>query len=244
MPRMRPSSSVAIPIVPVLVAFLDRGEKVLAAILDPPHGSFENSACHAGHRVFGIQEVLPAERAPHVGNDDPDPMLVRAEELDQTVADLVRGLRRRPHRQHVGVGLVVGNDAARLDGVRAAPMLLERDPERVRSVGECGGAVPVLGVELGDHVVGGCRVHGRRTRGQRFAAIRHRRQRLVVDIDQRGGVLGDIARIRQHHGDRFSGEAHLLFRDDDRLRRFGELPGLVVGRDVVRREHGLEVVMG
>ena len=123
-------------------------------------------------------------------------------------------------------------------------MLLQRDPERVCGVGECGGAVPVLGVELGDYVVGGCRVHRRRTRCQRIAAIRHRRQWLVVDIDQRGGILGDVARLRHHHGDRFSGEAHLLFRDDDRLRRLGELPGLVVGRDVVRREHGLEVVMG
>ena len=68
----------------------------------------------------------------------------------------------------------------------------------------------------------------RRAGRERRAAVRHRRQRLVVDRDQRGGVLGDVARLRDHDRDRLADEGHLVLGEHER-------------RDVRRQLRGAEL---
>ena len=70
----------------------------------------------------------------------------------------------------------------------------EVDDTVVRDVG-----VAPLGMEYG--IAGG---------GHRLFEIDHRRQRIVLDLDQLAGVLGDIAALRHHGGDRLAHVAHLV----------------------------------
>ena len=43
---------------------------------------------------------------------------------------------------------------------------------------------------------------------KRFFAIRHNGQWIVIDLDQRGGILGDVARIGDDDGDGFAHMNH------------------------------------
>ena len=52
--------------VPVLVAFLDRGEEVLAPVLDPLDRLAEQERGGDGRRLVGVEDVLAAESAAHV----------------------------------------------------------------------------------------------------------------------------------------------------------------------------------
>ena len=91
-------------------------------------------------------------------------------------------------------------------GAAVLPQLLL---EHMRGLGE--GRVDVAELDLvGGDDVGGELAADRRC--ARFAALPHvgdERQELVVDRDQRGGVLGDVAVVREHHRHRLADIAHL-----------------------------------
>ena len=62
-------------------------------------------------------------------------------------------------------------------------------------------------------------VDERRVLGLRLERVEHDRQRLVLDLDQVAGVLGDVAVLGDHRRDGLAVVAHLLDRDqvlDDR----------------------------
>ena len=113
--------------------------------------------------------------------------------------------------------------------------LRERVPRRDRARGlHRLGAHPVPARGAADHVVGAREVGARPRRSRSCAGTRrccracrapagrrgvHRRDRvddrrehLVVDVDQRAGVLGDVAARRRDRGDRLAGEAHAARR--------------------------------
>ncbi len=50
----------------------------------------------------------------------------------------------------------------------------------------------------------------RRARLEPLRAIGDRRQRLEIDLDQRGGVLGEIAAVGHHDRDRLADEADFV----------------------------------
>ena len=109
--------------------------------------------------------------------------------------------------------------------MRAAAMLLEfhagamgRSRERV-----CDVAVGLP--ELGQEIAGAGVMGTRRSRCQGLPAVRHRGKRLVVDRDERRGVLGDIARLRDHHRHRFADEGDFVL---------GEHEWRYVGRELRR----------
>ena len=72
----------------------------------------------------------------------------------------------------------------------------------------------------------------------RLERVEHDRQRLVLDLDQVARVLGDVAVLGDHRGDRLAVVAHLLDRDHvlhdrpgpERRQRRGPL-GHVLARD-------------
>jgi hypothetical protein len=77
-------------------------------------------------------------------------------------------------------------------------------------------------------------VHARRARGACALQIGHRGQRLVVDVDQRGGVLGDVPVVGHDEGDDLTDVAdlvdrqrHLRPRVRQRRMRDQQRPGLV-----------------
>ena len=53
-------------------------------------------------------------------------------------------------------------------------------------------------------------------RVQRLPAVRHGRQRLVIDRNERGRVLGEVARLRDHDRHRLAHEGDFIFGEDER----------------------------
>ena len=222
--------------VPVLVTFLDRGEEMLAAVLDPLDRLSEQEGGGDGRRLVGVEDVLAAEPAAHVRDDDAHPVLVGAEQLHELVADAVRRLGRDPHRHVVRLCLGPRDDPPGLDGVRAPAVLLERDGEDVGRGGERGAAVAVFGAYFLDDVVARVAMRGGGAGGERVPAVGDRRERLVLDVHQRCRVLRRVARIGDDDGDGFADVHRLVFRHHQWLRRLGKVPGAMVGRDDVGGE--------
>ena len=98
--------------VPILVALLDRGEKMLAPVLDPFDRPSQQQARRRQRHLFRIHDELGAEAAADVGRDHAHLVLVEPQQHHQEGAHLVRELRRRPQRQPVLVD-VVDRDARR-----------------------------------------------------------------------------------------------------------------------------------
>ena len=100
--------------------------------------------------------------------------------------------------------------------MRAAAMLLELHADAARRARERVGDVAVRLPELGQQIAGAGGMDARCARREGLPAVRHRGQRLVVDGDQRGGVLGDVARLRDHHRHRLADKGDLVLGKDER----------------------------
>ena len=120
---MRASSSTAISTRPILIAFLDRGDEMLAPVLDPFQRSLQQLR-RRGHRdILGIDAELGAEAAADIGRRHAQPVLVDAEIGAEILVEIVRLLGRGPDRDAVARRLVLRDDAARLDRMARAAML-------------------------------------------------------------------------------------------------------------------------
>ena len=108
-----------------LLALLGRGQHVLVAILDPAHGPPEPAREERDQHVLGIDDELGAEAAAHVGRDHAHLVRRQAEQVADELADLVRHLRRRPHRELAAGWVPVGDEPARLH--RLAPAAPDRE---------------------------------------------------------------------------------------------------------------------
>ena len=91
------------------------------------------------------------------------------------------------------------------------------------------------GVRAGGAVVPRLRGHAHRRRagGERRLDVEHRRQRIGVDDDQRGAVLGGRLGLGDHERDRLAGPDDLLARQ-----RLRGAAGAAGQRQVGGREHG------
>ena len=144
--------------------------------------------------------------------------------------------------------MILGDDAATLDRMAGAAMLPEIGVEHVRGLGE--GGVGIAEIHLvGGHGVGvELLAHRWRTGRDRLAAIRDRRQEIVVDVDQRGGVLGDIAAVGDDDRDRLTNVRHLAVGEREAPHAVERRAGIgmphhaALGhdrREVVEGEHGV-----
>ena len=154
---------------PVLVTLLDRGEKVLAAVLHPFHRAAEPEPGGRDRDLFGIHDELGAEAAADVGRDHANLVLVEPEQPHQERADLVGELGRCPERQPILVRVVGRQHAAAFDRMGAAAMLLQADADAVRRAAESGGDIAVGLLDLRHHVALAAAVRERRARRQRAA---------------------------------------------------------------------------
>ena len=116
----------------------------------------------------------------------------------------MRRLRARPHRQHVGRGIVAGEHRARLDRHAAAAVLPDLILENVRGIGESCIDVAISKLERGQHIGAERGVRPRRAVLDRVAAVADRRQRVVMNGDRGGGILGDVASVSDHYRDRLA----------------------------------------
>jgi hypothetical protein len=196
--------------IPMLVALLDRGEKMLAPVLDPFDRLPQEEACGGERHLLRIHHKLGAEAAADVRRHDPQLIFIETQHGHEKAAHLVGELRRRPEREPVLVGVVDGERAAPLDRVRAAAVLLEIDADAPRGARECIRGVAIALLELGQKITLAGPVRARRLRGERVAAIGDRGQRLVVDSNQGRSIFGNVARPRDHDRHRLADEGDLV----------------------------------
>ncbi len=161
--------------VPILFALLDRGEEMLAPVLDPFDRSPQEQAGGGERHFLRVHDELGAEAAADIGRHDPNLILVEPQQPHQEGAHLVRKLRRRPQREPVLVDIVGGNGAASFDRVRAAAVLLEIDAGAMGRARECVGDVAVGLPKLDQEIARSGAMGARCARRQRLPAIRHRR---------------------------------------------------------------------
>ena len=174
-----------------LVAAVGVAEQRFRARRRPFHRPSEAARRPQHQPVVGIAAALHAEAAADVGRDHAQLGLRDLQHIGGKLrAVAVRVLRRRIERVGVVGGVVVADRGARLDRVGAQPIAFEPQRDRVARLGEGGvGRVLVAEGEREGDVAGVVVPDPRRARFHRVLDRGHRRQRLVVDLDQLGGVL-------------------------------------------------------
>ncbi len=198
--------------VPDLVALLGGGQKVLAPVLDP----FDRTAdLHGGERdreLLGVDAGLGPEPAADLRGDHADPALVDAEELRQRAPHHVGGLGRAPDEELARNGILGPDHAAALHGVTAAAVLGDALAKHMRGAAEHLIDVAEFRPQRRDAVVGRALVRPRGVRLERGRKFGDRGERIVADLDQAGGILGDRARVGDDQRDGLARIMHGLRR--------------------------------
>ena len=198
---------------PVLVALLRGGDEMLEPILDPLYRPLEEHRGEAGNHILRVKDQLGPEAAADIGRDHAHLVLVAPEHVAEQPLRRVRHLRRAPQRQPVFERVVRRHGAAALDRMAAAAVLPQRFAKDVRRFLERRVDVAVAHVELGEQVVRRLAMRFRRAGAKGGAAVGGRGQRLVVDVDERRRILGDISIVRHHDGERLPDMHRLVARE-------------------------------
>ena len=188
--------------------------EVLEAVLHPLDRLAEDQRRDDRADVARVDRHLVAEAAADVRGDDADLVLGQAgdERVDRAVR--VRGLAGGPQRQLAAHPLVVGHAATGLHRrrvhARVDDVLLHHDVGlgEHRLGGGLVAGLPVEAVVVGLAVQVGAD-HGGVGR-QGAAYVDHRRQRVVLDVDQLEGVARGVAVLGHHEGDLLALEPHLV----------------------------------
>ena len=199
---------------PHLVALLvavERGGQVLAAVLDPGDRPAQPHRGRGDHHFLPADHALEPEPAADVGRDHPDPALGDPERLGDAGPDLVRDLGRHVRDQLVVAVVPFGHAGPALQRQRGHPGAGERAADDDRRGGEDARQRRALEHGQVHHAVAGqllVDLPGAVRRGRLDAG--DGRPRRPVDVQQFGGVLGEVGIVGQHHRDRLAGEAHLV----------------------------------
>ena len=165
-------------------------------------------------------------------------MLADPEQAGEEHADLVGSLRGGPDGEVLAGPL--GDHPTGLHRDGRVRLLVDRHCDVVRGGFEDRGEVVAHGRAEGTrHVRGVRRVHERLVIARRLV-VDHRRQSLVVDVDELGGVFGHVLIARHDEGNRITDEARFVV-GHRRSRRVGDVlahrrvpllvdPGIEVGR--------------
>ena len=143
-------------------------------------------------RILRIAAVLHAEAAADIGRNDAKFGLRDVQHLaGDGGAGAVRVLRGRIERVVVAVGMIVADRGARLDRIGGDARVVDLQRDDVFGAGEGRvGRVLVAHHQREGDIVGRLVPHQRRARLHRILGADHRRQRLILDLDQFGGVAG------------------------------------------------------
>ncbi len=229
---------------PVLVALLRGVGEMLAPVLDPFDRTLEQLRRRHHGDVFRIDAELRTKAAADFRRDDAQLRLVHVEQRGDRLEQVVGLLGGRPGRDAFGAAVVFGDDAAPFDRMAGAAVLPEIGMEHMRGLGEGGVGIAEIHLVGGDGVGVELAPHRRRAGRDRLAAVRDRGQQVVVDVDQRGGVLGDVAAVGDDDGDRLAHIGHLAVGEREAPHAVERRAGIGVPHHAALGHHGGEVVEG
>ena len=124
-------------------------------------------AAAGNDRLLGVERRLGAEAAADERRDHADRFEIALEQVGERAAAEMRRLRRRPHRQHVGAGIVAREHGAAFERHGAAAMERKLLLEYVRRARECGVDVAVAHGNDGGDVAREVAVRARQRRAWR-----------------------------------------------------------------------------
>ena len=198
--------------IPPLVAFLMRDQEILAPVLHPLHRPPERDARGSDRTVLAIVGALRAEAAADVGRDHTHLRIAEIEHVHERALQSMRALAGDVRGELLGRRVPVDHETAALDEEGSATMLEQALPEHVRGLAERLVDVAVFHRHARDDVVGSARVRGDGRGFDGRPHVGHRGQDLVVDLDEAGRILRDIAAVGDDDGDWLADDAHLLPR--------------------------------
>ena len=199
---------------PILIAFLYRVGEMLAAVLDPFHRAVKKRRGGDHRNILGIHAEFRAETAADIRRRHAQSAFVEIDEFGKRMHEIVRFLGRRPHRQ-----LAVGDlrkDAATFHRMGAAAMNPELVAQHVRGAGKRRRYVAVGDLVGHDLVRREFAAHRRYRFVALGPAVGRRRQHVIVDGHECGGILGNIASVADHDGDRFADKRHFSIGERER----------------------------
>ena len=206
--------------------------EVLDPILDPLHRPPQADGGARHQDLLGIEEHdLRAEGAADVGRDHLHLELGQAEDPREPVLDGQRRLGRDPRLERPRARVEIGHDAASLDGAAAAPLDPQPLAEHAGGAGKGGIRIAHALHEPARAIGGHVPVNQRRPARERGFQLGDGGQRLVAHLDQLGGVLGDVAILRDHERDHLAHVADAVGGE----RRLGARLGEGGMRDEERR---------
>ena len=200
---------------------MDRGLHVLHAGLDPLDRLARALREEARQGLFAIDVELAAEATAHVRRDHAQLGLGYPQHDCREGADEVRDLGGGPERDGLGAGVVLGHDAARLDGDRGqAAVLHPLLDHAIRPVARLlPGELAALERPVEGQVVVQALVDERRAGRERGLGIGRHGQRVVLNVDELERVTRGLERRRDDRCHRLADEARLALGQDRRLRR-------------------------
>ena len=204
-------SSKAISIDHVLGAAVLIGHEAAGALVGPFHRTAKRAGAVQDADVFRIDRGLHAERAADLAGDDAHLVGRRAENIHQRGLHAVHALAGGIERPLSRLGVEFADRGARLHGVDHHALIGGCQPRHVLGFGECvGDLFGVAIVKIEREIVRHGVEQQRRARLDRFGRREHRRQRLDVERDRLGGVLGLRNRLGDDAGDRIADKTHFV----------------------------------
>ncbi len=176
--------------VDAMIAGMDVGDKALEPVGDEFDRPLQKLRQRHRRHFVRISMDLDAERAADVFGQHADLMLFEPEMLGEQVLHHVRRLRALIDGEPRFARIPIGDDGARLVG--DAGVAAEHEGGLDHRIG-CGKAlVGIAGIErpLESEIVAELGMNHRRLGVERRFRIGHARQHLVLDVDQRAGILG------------------------------------------------------
>ena len=217
-----------------LVAGVARGDQVLAAVLDPLHGTPEPPREPGDDELLGVDVRLLAKAATDAGTHDAHVLLLETERRRQRDPKLVRPLGGRPDDDAVAVWL--RDDAARLERQRRRAPVAQLGLDHDGRGRECSVDVTALDAAL-DVDVRPPLVQERRVACKRVQRIDERHEGVEVELDRVDAVLRCVARFGDDDHDRLADEAHDALGEQRARRGIG-------GRRLARRDERRQADVG
>ena len=196
----------------LMIARLIVGNEALAARRDPFDRPPQFSRGPGNDGLLGIMLPLVAEAATDVGRNQADRRLRQIELLADDAADVMWHLRRTIQRELASCA-AVGKEGARLQRRADQAIVDEIKPHHVRRTGKDFGDRSLIAArEPEADIARRCLVKLRRIRCQSGPRVGHRGQRLIIDLDEVGGIAGLRQRFSNDQCDGFADVADPVAR--------------------------------